>query len=209
MPLGDWHLNLLGEWREGVAFTWTGDVKIEGVKNNVRWRDYSMLDMRLSKNIHPNVVGGTVQLFVDIYNVFNLKHLRRHGVWHGGGDRDYEQYMESLHLPEDTFGDNPPPYEFIPGNDTPGDYRKDGVDFHPIEIISGDIQEVQDPHPFPLYYVKETGTYMEWKDGNWEEADSDLVNQVLDDKAYIDMPNLRFHSFLNPRSYRIGIRFMF
>ena len=35
------------------------------------------------------------------------------------------------------------------------------------------------------------------------------VEQVLDDKAYINMPNQRFFNFLDPRTIRVGVRFSF
>jgi len=38
--------------------------------------------------------------------------------------------------------------------------------------------------------------------------EGDLDN-ALNDKAYIDMPNIRFGSFLNPRSVTFGVRVSF
>lgn len=205
-PLGGWHLNLLGEWRAGQAFTWTGETDIPGLQYNVRWKDYTMIDLRLSKDFQLQNVGR-LKLFVDISNIFNLKYLSRYAAFYG--EHDYEDYMYSLHLPKDTFGDvESLPYEFISGNDKPGDYRKPGVEFKPIEIVNS-VASLNNPSTHPLYYEKQSGKYMEWTDGSWQEADNGTVNQVLEDKAYIDMPNLQFLRFLNPRSIRFGIRITF
>ena len=205
-PLGGWHLNLLGEWRAGQAFTWTGETEIPGLQYNVRWKDYYMLDLRLTKDL--DILGiGRVKLFADITNVFNLKFLSRYAAWFGS--RDYENYMYSLQIPEDTFGDvEVLPYDFIPGDDRPGDYRQPGVEYKPIEIVSR-VDALSNPSTYPLYYEKESKRYMEWVDGSWREANSDMVNQVLEDKAYIDMPNYRFTRYLNPRSIKFGIRITF
>jgi hypothetical protein len=35
------------------------------------------------------------------------------------------------------------------------------------------------------------------------------LDKALDDKAYIDMPNMRFNSFLNPRAVTFGVRVSF
>ena len=35
------------------------------------------------------------------------------------------------------------------------------------------------------------------------------TDQIFEDKAYIDMPNIGSLTFLNPRTYRIGVRISF
>jgi hypothetical protein len=40
-------------------------------------------------------------------------------------------------------------------------------------------------------------------------ADGQRVDQVLSDKAYIDMPNQGFLNFLNPRDVYWGVRLSF
>ncbi len=206
-PIGDLHLSLLGEWRAGKAFTWTGEVEMLGVENNVRWRDYYNLDVRLMKNIQ---LGGTLraQLFLDIYNIFNIKHLTMGDTFFGAGGYDWEYYIRSLHLPEDTFGGNESPYPMISGNDRPGDYRKAGAEFVPIEIVDN-VESVGEPHTRPLYYEKSSGQYMVWSEDSWSQADQSRVDRVMEDKAYIDMPNLEYLRFLNPRTVKFGIRFSF
>jgi hypothetical protein len=206
--LGDWRISFLGEWRAGQVFTWDGNSSIE-IVDNVRWKDYYMLDMRLSKAINTTV--GEAVFFVDISNVLNLKHLSRVGAFEGSFDFVY--YMQSLHLPEDTFDEGfDEPYNFVYGNDKPGDYRKEGVDFVPIEVVtdlpSEGISRTQG-HYGPLYYVKDTGEYHVWTNGGWQSADRSKVDQVLEDKAYIDMPNAEYFRFFNPRDIFFGIRLTF
>lgn len=202
--LGDWRLSFLGQWREGQAFTWTGETRIEGLRNNVRWRDYFMVDMRLNKNL--DVGFGDAQLFIDISNVFNIRHLRRRGNFVGEGGRDWEYYMQSLHLSNDIWGDQETkPYPYITGNDEPGDFRKPGVEFQPIEVVKK-IDGVKQPSGHPLYYEQDSDQYMQWRNGSWQKADKELVESTLKTKAYINMPNLRFLNFLNPRRARFGIR---
>ncbi|HKJ68342.1 MAG TPA: TonB-dependent receptor, partial [bacterium] len=49
-PAGNWNINLLGRWQAGDYFTYTGDVDVPGVENNMQWVDYRMVDLRLSKH---------------------------------------------------------------------------------------------------------------------------------------------------------------
>jgi hypothetical protein len=43
----------------------------------------------------------------------------------------------------------------------------------------------------------------------WQPVDPGRLQQVLDDKAYIDMPNMDTFTFLNPRRIFFGIRLSF
>ncbi len=206
-PLGNWRLSLLGTWRAGEVFTWDGGGNIE-VVNNVRWRDYYMLDLRLTRDINLGI--GDAQLFVDMNNVLNLRHMNRGSAF--VGSFDFERYMQSLHLPEDTFEEFNDPYLFIPGDDHPGTFRDRDVEFVPIEVVSELPQEGfsrTQGHYGPLYYVKGTGQYHVWNAGSWQAADDGTVDQVLEDKAYIDMPNSQYFTFLNPRDVYFGLRITF
>jgi hypothetical protein len=60
-----------------------------------------------------------------------------------------------------------------------------------------------------LFYVQATKRYMEFTGGSWKQADQGFVDQVLKDKAYIDMPNETYRTFLNPRSVVFGMRISF
>jgi hypothetical protein len=202
--LGDWRLNILATWQAGFYFTWTGGGAIPGIENNVQWRDSYGTDIRLSKNF--SFLGANVQFFMDVYNVFNIKRMsaNRFNLGYGFFDgRDYNFYMESLHLPA-HIGD-PLGYGNIPGNDRPGDYRKPGIEFHPI-VSTTSVTQVTNPHSRPLYYESSTQRYMQYVNGQWVVADQSTVDRVLDNKAYIDMPNQEYLTFLNPRNIFWGLR---
>lgn len=202
--LGDWAFNLLGEYRSGVTFRWTDGINMPGLNENVKWVDYYNLDLRLTKYVNTPI--GQVQVYLDVDNVLNKKYLHRtHGF---RGDQDWEHYMRSLHLPKNTFGKFEAPYAFVPGDDRPGDFRDFDVEWVPIEVV-GNVKTLGDPMTRPLYYETETGLYKQWNGSEWRTADQSFVDQVLEDKAYIDMPNQKYFTFLNPRIFRIGFRFFF
>ena len=208
-PLGDWRINFLGEWRQGVSMTWDG-LNLSGatgsgpreLQGNVSWRDYYMLDMRLSKNFNTSI--GSAQVFVDITNVLNIHHLYyAGGALFGAGEQDLTRYMESLHLPQSTLPDSPD--EGLYGDDQPGDFRKPGVAYVPI--IEGQLPDAGEAGP--LYYVADEGAYYEWNGSAFAAADAGKVDQVLEDKAYINMPNRMSSQFLNPRNVFFGLRLSF
>ena len=211
-PLEGWRLIGDGAWYAGNAFTWEGPgaTNLPNVRNNVRWSDTWNFDMRLTKNFASRF--GDIQFYVDVNNMLNLKQMNQ-GALFVDIKQDSDRYMQSLHLPADIFenAEGGAPYNYIPGDDRPGDYREPGVSFVPIEIVP-DVQSVADPGTRPLYYeTSETGaaangTYMVYRSGGWEEAEQDLVDSVLEDNQYIDMPNPTSFTFLNPRSYTFGLR---
>ena len=217
-PLEDWRLNVLGSWRAGQYSTWTGGGAIPGVEYNVQWRDYLNFDLRLSKSFR--VAGLTIELFMDINNVFNYRYMSPSG--YGFVDsNDRRAYFESLHLPGNTEAVEQFGYVNIPGDDKPGDYRDDNVKFVPIIARANYKDNVTDYlDPGYLYYftqsaegVHGTGYYQMHYDnsGNpvFTHADQGFVDQVLKDKAYIDMPNLTYTTFLDPRSVFWGLRLSF
>lgn len=120
------------------------------------------------------------------------------------GSNDIIQYMESLRLPLDTFPDSDPNTDLY-GTDRPGEFRKPGVVYVPI--IIGDLPDSGLDRP--LYYVPSEGNYYQWNGSSFAAADGGLVTQVLDDKAYINMPNKTHFTFLNPRNVFLGIRISF
>ena len=220
--LGDWRINLLGEWRSGAPSSWDiggNNFTMRGAGNdrriayNVKWKDFWMIDMRLSKNF--NTAVGDMYLYVDIQNVFNIRQL----YWRGGrifnGDNDSRDYFRSLHLPpaDELYEGLPdenlsPGYAWVPGDDRPGDYRKPGAAFDPIYAVQG-TADVPSPVEGALYYDLSEGSYLTFSDGSWRTADQGRVDQVLDDKAYIDMPNNHVMGFLNPRTVFFGVRLTF
>jgi hypothetical protein len=173
----------------------------------VKWRDFYNVDLRLSKTL--KVAKSNIQFFMDVNNVFNLKYMEQYGFVDG---RDYETYMKSLHLPQD-IGD-PLGYGNVPGKDRPGTSRKPGVAFVPVKYVAEAAGLPQTPPSLEpgrrlLYYLRETGEYMEFQNGALSKADGAFVNQVLKDKAYIDMPNQQFLTFLNPRDIFFGVNITF
>jgi len=202
---GNWRFNVLGVWNSGFHFTWTGEAPVPGVENNMQWRHYYNIDLRLTKNFE--LAGANFQFFVDMNNAFNFKHMTANR-WNQGfgfvdGD-DFNRYMRSLHFPRDV-GEDLTGYTNIPGDDRPGDYRPSGVDFHPMEGTRN-LSDVSDPHPRPIYYETSSGEYYQWQNGEWVTADPELLNYVLENRAYIEMPNMDFGTFLNPRNIFFGLR---
>jgi hypothetical protein len=99
-------------------------------------------------------------------------------------------------------------YVNIPGEDHGGMYRKSGVDFQPIVAyrLYSQIQSLATPETRPFYYAVDQNKYYQWVNGQWQTVDAGKLQQVLDDKAYIDMPNMETFWFLNPRRVFWGIR---
>ncbi len=197
--LGDIRMSMIANWTSGFYFTWVGGGSVPGVVNNIQWRDTYGLDVRIAKNI--NFGRLNIQLFADINNVLNLKQLSTYGFVDG---TDYENYLKSLHLPEE-FGRW---YPNIPGNDRPGDYRKAGVEYQPM-IYAASLSVITNPHARPFYYDASSRRYYRWVNNAWQPVDQATVDKVLDDKAYIDMPNQDWFNFLNPRNVFFGVRFSF
>ena len=205
--LGDWRVNLIGRWTTGFTFTWDNGLSQPGIENNAQWTDDYNVDMRISKSF--NFAGATLQLYADMTNLFNIRRLSGYGF---SDVTDYYSYMKSLHLPEGIAGnvvDQKLKYANIPGDDQPGNYRKESVAYQPIvsvnkfaELGSG-LQNLQTR---PFYYVAERNQYYQLVNNQWQVVDPGKLQQVMDDKAYIDMPNMETFAFLNPRNVFFGIR---
>ena len=116
--LGDFRFSFVSNWYSGDYDTWTGGGSLPGIENNVQWKDYWNVDLRISKSFH--VMGVNLQIFADITNLFNYKYFNPAGYGFFDGN-DFNAYMKSLHLPAE-IGD-PLGYGNIPGDDRPGDYR--------------------------------------------------------------------------------------
>jgi hypothetical protein len=199
---GDWRLNLVGAWAAGGYFTWTGGGSLPGIEYNVQWRNTYNINARISKNFQFGKVG--FQLFADISNLLNSQFLSSYGFTDGG---DWQAYMFSLHLPQETL--DPLQYPQVPGDDAPGDVRKEGVAYQPMVAVKtfADLDVANYRNARPIFWVKETGKFYQWTEaGGWNEADAGVVQQTLDDKAYIDMPNQETTTFLNPRKIFFGLR---
>lgn len=194
-PLGGWRASFIGSWRQGSKYTWTGGGAVPGVLNNVSFRDSWNLNLRFSKQF--DVGGRRAQFFVDIFNVLNRRTLSFSGFVDGN---DQNAYLRSLHLPEsDDYATN------IPGDDKIGAWRKYETAFQPMQRIP-DRANVTAPDPGVIYWEYETRTWLEYQDGGWAPADQRKVDDALDNKAYIDMPNQNYLTFLNPRDVYWGLR---
>lgn len=132
--LGYWTITLFGEWEAGDFFDWNPLNKLH-VNNNMRWPDYYMVDLKLTKTFQFGGIGTT--FFIDISNLFNFKvslFHRGYAFQRESGDledwQDFFRYMGSLRLPMydseeyDALRDKYPGY-FIPGNDNVGELRSD------------------------------------------------------------------------------------
>jgi hypothetical protein len=115
---GDFNLSFLYSWREGSYFTWD-PLGTDTLQNNLQWKPVSNLDMKLSKDI--SIGGYSFTLFMEVYNVLDVKQLNT-GAFFNAGDRN--DYYRSLHLPmyKDSL------YQlagFKGGDDEPGEFKSD------------------------------------------------------------------------------------
>ncbi len=195
-------LNFLASWKNGSYDTWTGGSAIGGIENNVQWRDYFNINLRLSKDFDFGPVG--MQLFVQIDNLLNTKRLSSTGFVNKS---DYDNYFKSLHLPESAIQANYG-YVNVPGEDQPGDMRTAGVEYTPIVAVN-DVNAVSsiDMRVNTIYFDAATGTYQQNNGSGWSRVDQGKIDQVLEDKAYIDMPNQEFFAFLGRRDIFFGLKF--
>jgi outer membrane receptor protein involved in Fe transport len=199
-PLGNWSLTVLTDWRAGQWVNWNPNQvrEVANIVQNVQTSDYFNIDLRINKTFDFDFL--TVMLFMDVRNLFNTQRLSGASFYDA---RDMEFYMNSLHLPKSDA------YNNISGDDRVGDYREEDVEFQPIINDYATIDHVNNPETRPFYYETATGRYMQYVNGNWQEVDRSKLDQVLEDKAYIDMPNNTSFNFLNPRQIFFGINLSF
>jgi len=203
-PLANWQVVPLITWQAGSRITYTGGGSIPGVIDNLQLRDFWGSSMRITKNVNLDQ-GSSVRFFADISNLFNRRNFNPFNSGSIDGN-DFLAYMASLHLPSDKLEEINLLNQRIPGDDKPGDYRPSDVTYVPIEISTTLPTQGNDR---ALYYNTSEGKYYQWNGTGFQDADGNFVDQVLDDKAYIDMPNQRFFNFLDPRTIRLGVRFSF
>jgi len=196
--LGGYMMNVLFTWRAG-SFRTYNPLSASGITNNVQETDHLNTVLRFSKIF--NISKFRIQAFVDINNLFNHKRMSLSNF--GGKNDDGVLYWQSLHLPESDAYDN------IPGNDRYGDYRKPGVDYQPMEGRGAINYDTFIGEPGVIYYDKSSQRYVEYVDEAWIDVEKKRVDKILDDKAYIDMPNLDSFTFLNPRQIFFGLRVSF
>ena len=194
--LSDWRLNVIGDWRAGWWTTWNPNQDL-AISQNLQVKDWYNFRLRLTKTFSFKKMS--VSFFIDMDNVLNTKRLSLNSFY---DVNDYLDYFNSLHLPKSTA------YNNIVGNDRAGEYRKDGVPFQPIEQI-GNVTTLTNPNPKVIYYENTTGKYMNYVNGDWLEVNSSRMKKILNDRAYIDMPNMTSFNFLNPRRIFLGLRVRF
>jgi outer membrane receptor protein involved in Fe transport len=198
-PFGDLMLSLIFDWESGEWSTFNPQNPL--IAYNVQRKDVFDTQLRFVKSF--KVKKFNFQLFVDVYNALNHKQMSLNSF--GGRAGDYENYMNSLHLPRSTA------YSNIPGDDQIGEYRREGIDYQPV-FGRGSIDLNNDKGvPGEVYYDFASGKYMEDSDGNknWREVDTSRIDRILKTKAYIDMPNKTSFTFLNPRQIFFGMRITF
>jgi hypothetical protein len=118
-PLAGWSLNILGDWKAGSYATYNPN-SIPGVVDNVQWTDSYNIDIRLMKTLRLS--DYDVQIYMDVQNVFNFKHLNYGGF---ADEYDRQDYLASLCFSW-REGDKK-------GNDRIGEYRPNGVAYDPLE----------------------------------------------------------------------------
>jgi outer membrane receptor protein involved in Fe transport len=198
---GDLLLNVVLDWQAGYWTTWS---KFTNISYNVQAVDYFNGYLRLQKTI--DIGKFSLQLFMDVNNVFNI-----HRLWFNPADASYIPYVTSLHLPESNAYDN------IPGDDKVGDYREPGVDWQPMEQQAEIDQNtpppsadrMKDGNSIAIYYASKTKDYWWYRDGAWSKVPQDKIDQVLEDKAYINMPSQSTFWFLDPRQLFFGLTVSF
>ena len=195
-PLNNWTLNVIYHWKAGDWIDWNPNNLLD-IYDNIQVRSFNDFTLRVNKTIPMKRL--TLTLFMDVQNLFNTKRLSGAGFYNFF---DYDYYMRSLHLPESDDWDN------IVGHDRPGDYRADNVDFQPIEQTASVMDEAN-PVNGVIYYERGSQRYMEFDNGEWIPVDKGKMNRILEDKAYIDMPNQTSFNFLNPRQIFFGVKLGF
>jgi len=202
-PLSDWALNVVGIWRSGEWINYNPNriTELGTIIPNVQVNDYYNIDLRINKSF--DVEMFSVTLFMEVRNLLNSKFLSGASFYSGRNGGDEGLYFESLHLPESRA------YGNIPGDDRVGDYRKNGALFQPIEQVYIANTDPTDANSSVIYYDIPTRRYMNVSNGQWAEVESSKMQKILDDKAYIDMPNNSSFDFLNPRQIFFGLNFSF
>lgn len=193
--LGGWNLNLLAKWTQG-SYTTYNPTSIPGLINNVQWVDTWNFDTRVSKTF--DFKRFSLQAYVEVTNLFNLKYLSYAGFV---SNQDYLNYLASLHFDWEEGIEH--------GNDRVGVYRHRGVEYVPMQEVA-DINSVTSIDPRVLYYDRATATYYQYENNQLVERSKSWVKKnILDKKAYIDMPNNTSFTFLYPREIKFGLKINF
>ncbi|MFV1883702.1 MAG: TonB-dependent receptor [Balneola sp.] len=203
-PFGNWQVVPLITWQAGARITYTGGGSIPGIVNNLQLRDTWGSSLRITKDVNFGA-RNSVKFFADVSNLFNRRNFDPFNSGSISGT-DFLDYMGSLHLPSDKLDEIGLLNQRVPGSDKPGDYRPHGVEYVPIEAS---LSLPATGNTRALYYNTTEAKYYQWNGSAFVDADKGYVDKVLDEKAYINMPDQRYFNFLDPRTIRFGIRFSF
>ena len=88
-------------------------------------------------------------------------------------------------------------------------YRDPDVAFQPIRTFQNRGGFGATPEGGVIYYEFDTETYLQFRDGAWQQVEPGRMDEILEDRAYIDNPNMSFLAFLNPRDVYFGFRISF
>jgi len=192
--LGNWNLSFLARYTMGSKETW-----IEGDKKRTRrGLDTYNIDSRLTRTFDTPM--GDLEFFAEVTNLLNTRWLSSTGF---SGSRDSEAYRQSLHYPWEEGLQN--------GEDKWGMYREYDTPYRPMYAYDA-LTDVQvTPQSHEIIFERNTGTYWKWDDASngWESISQKTIDGLIEDKAYIDMPDIQSLTFLNPRQITFGIRIKF
>ncbi len=79
--LEDWKMGWTVKWRQGARFHWDPTNQTDPSVLNWRWRDYWMVDFKLSRD--ANISGVDLSFYVTVNNIFNLKNFNVTGFSEG------------------------------------------------------------------------------------------------------------------------------
>lgn len=210
-PLENLNISFVGNWQAGPKMTYNPRT-ITGLVNNVKAVDRYDITLRVNKIF--TVHRFNFDFSVEVQNLLNTKFLAIGRTYTTSSTpqygcfwdyNDYLAYMASLHLPQSDAYDN------LVGDDKIGDYRKPGVAYQPIEYYN---VQLATGTPGVIYYDRNTSQYLEYVSadgsiGDWQQVSQSKMDKILDDKAYIDMPNLSSFWFLRPRVVFLGLKVSF
>jgi len=118
-PFDKMSLNILADWKTGSYQTFNPN-NIPGIVNNVQWKDWFNIDLRLSKVFEIGPVK--TQIYLDINNLLDTKYLSSAGF---ADNYDNIDYLNSLNFSWEEGAEN--------GDDKIGEYRPFGVAYDPLE----------------------------------------------------------------------------
>lgn len=225
--IGGLNVNLLTTWKAG-SYTTYNPTGAQDVSNNVQWRDSYNVNMRITKDFQFE--NFKVMWFVDVTNLLDTKFLSYAGF---ANSQDYAAYMGSLHFDweegvekgDDRIGTyREDDVEYTPMREINIDplqlqelgyeYDDDGSGavylYDGARIISV-IENENGSYTPDFDDTQQVKQWVEWDEENdqWVAVSKSRINRLLEDKAYIDMPNIKSMTFLYPRTIKIGFQISF